>query len=80
MAKAGGLYKNFTSGQALSYLDGSLPGGASHGSAWQRQHGIAACARQLLGRLPFLTLQETHQAQAVVSWQSQHDESWKFDI
>ncbi|KAL4439501.1 hypothetical protein ABPG77_008830 [Micractinium sp. CCAP 211/92] len=26
VAKAGGLYKNFTSGQALSYLDGSLPG------------------------------------------------------
>lgn len=28
VAKVGGLYKNFTSGQALSYLDGTLPGGA----------------------------------------------------
>lgn len=28
VAKAGGLYKNFTSGQALGYLDGTLPGGA----------------------------------------------------
>jgi len=26
VAKAGGLYKNFTSGQALGYLDGTLPG------------------------------------------------------
>lgn len=35
VAKVGGLYKNFTSGQALTYLDGTLPGGA-----WQ--HSAAA--------------------------------------
>lgn len=34
VAKAGGLYKNFTSGQALSYLDGTLPGGACACLLW----------------------------------------------
>ncbi len=38
VAKVGGLYKNFTSGQALSYLDGTLPGGACSSSC------IPACA------------------------------------
>ena len=62
VAKAGGLYQNFTSSQALGYLDGTLPGGAlaappAAGAAgqqlerWQlvrHSHGSAAgcCARQ----------------------------------
>jgi hypothetical protein len=38
VAKSGGpLYRNFTSGQALSYLDGSLPGGAC-----QQKHAPSA--------------------------------------
>ena len=40
VAKSGGpLYKNFTSGQALTYLDGTLPGGAW---LWQLVQGPGA--------------------------------------
>lgn len=45
VAKVGGLYKNFTSGQALSYLDGTLPGGASTAAAAAAVPTLAvACA------------------------------------
>ena len=52
--KAGGLYQNFTSSQALSYLDGTLPGGAwlwaagsrRSGSRGRRAGGTCECRRR----------------------------------